>query len=115
MSYRRDGVRKVQPSDAETGVKYENGHLAKNDADAILKDKDIVQPVDPGAANPPPTFFGKIRKAALHGVTYDIHEVVEKDSHLTDLHARAEVFQPRLESSFSYLQAKTSYHPPSLS
>ena len=50
--------------------------------------------------------FGRAKKAALHGLTFDIHGVIEEDKDLAELHGRAEVFEPRIEMSFSYLQVQ---------
>ena len=58
-----------------------------------------------GAATPATVgYMGKIKKGLLHGVTYDIHAIVEEDDTLKELHGHAEVFEPRIEMSFSYLQ-----------
>lgn len=78
--------------------------MAKDGQDAMAKDADLIEPVKPGATVAPVTLFGKVKKAALHGVTFDIHEVIEEDKQLHEMHNRAEVFEPRIEMSFSYLQ-----------
>ena len=52
------------------------------------------------------TLYGKVKRGLLHGVTYDIHKVIEEDDSLRELHGHAEVFEPRIEMSFSYLQVK---------
>ena len=44
------------------------------------------------------------QKAAMHGMEVDIHAVVDKDPIVTAIHANAEVFDPRAEAVFSYLQ-----------
>ena len=38
-----------------------------------------VEPYQDGASGRGPTMFGKFKKAALHGVTFNIHEVVETE------------------------------------
>ena len=45
-----------------------------------------------------------IREAALHGVEVDIHDCVQDDPIVAEIHAHAEVFDPRAEAVFSYLQ-----------
>nr|AQM55173.1 sodium/phosphate symporter PTB [Coleochaete nitellarum] len=49
-------------------------------------------------------FVQKAKKAALHGVDYDIHEIVEEDPVVAAIHKNAEVFDIRAEYAFSYLQ-----------
>ena len=44
-------------------------------------------------------------KIATHGTSVDIHEVVQTDQHISDIHASAEVFPPAVEYAFRYLQA----------
>lgn len=46
----------------------------------------------------------KSKKWALHGLTVDIHKVVEDDPMVASLHAHAELFDPKAEQAFSYLQ-----------
>lgn len=65
-------------------------------------------------AAPKAGMFGKMKKAALHGLTFDIHAVVDEDEHLNTIHNHAEVFEPRIELSFSYLQVRTPSLPPLL-
>ena len=104
----RDGNRRVLPADAENAnvPPSVKANIAHSDSEAAMKNADLVEPVKPGAAAAPPTLFGKMKKAALHGVTFDIHEVIEEDKQLSEMHSRAEVFQPRIEMSFSYLQVR---------
>eukprot|EP00245_Coleochaete_scutata_P015149 TRINITY_DN663_c0_g1_i1.p1 TRINITY_DN663_c0_g1~~TRINITY_DN663_c0_g1_i1.p1 ORF type:complete len:648 (-),score=96.18 TRINITY_DN663_c0_g1_i1:684-2627(-) len=49
-------------------------------------------------------FFQRVKKAALHGVDYDIHEIIEEDPVVAAIHKNAEVFDVRAEYAFSYLQ-----------
>jgi len=49
-------------------------------------------------------FLQAAKKAALHGVTADIHEIVETDEVVAAIHANAEVFDPKAEAVFSYMQ-----------
>lgn len=41
---------------------------------------------------------------ATHGLNVDIHKVVKTDAVINAIHERAEVFEPRVEYAFSYLQ-----------
>lgn len=43
-------------------------------------------------------------KGATHGLNVDIHKVVKTDAVVNAIHERAEVFEPRVEYAFSYLQ-----------
>ncbi|KAG0608617.1 hypothetical protein M758_8G119600 [Ceratodon purpureus] len=43
-------------------------------------------------------------KGATHGLNVDIHKVVKTDAKVNAIHERAEVFEPRVEYAFSYLQ-----------
>ena len=45
-----------------------------------------------------------IQRAAMHGVNVDIHAVVEEDPIVGAIHANAEVFDPKAEQVFAYLQ-----------
>ena len=45
-----------------------------------------------------------IQHAAMHGMEVDIHAVVDEDPLVAAIHANAEVFDPRAEAVFSYLQ-----------
>lgn len=40
----------------------------------------------------------------MHGVTVDIHDIVDKDETVGHIHASAEVFDPKAEAIFAYLQ-----------
>ena len=37
------------------------------------------------------SYFQKAKKAALHGLVYDIHAVIEDDDHLKDMHDHGEL------------------------
>jgi sodium-dependent phosphate transporter len=43
-------------------------------------------------------------KGATHGLNVDIHKIVKTDATVNAIHERAEVFEPRVEYAFSYLQ-----------
>lgn len=48
--------------------------------------------------------MSSIKKAAMHGMEVDIHEYVADDPIVAAIHANAEVFDPKAEYAFSYLQ-----------
>ncbi|KAG2440881.1 hypothetical protein HXX76_003735 [Chlamydomonas incerta] len=45
-----------------------------------------------------------LKRAAMHGMEVDVHEVVEEDPIVAAIHKNAEVFDPKAEYAFSYLQ-----------
>lgn len=47
---------------------------------------------------------GKVLRLLTYGTKVDIHEVVEEDPIIAAIHANAEVFSPKVEFAFSYLQ-----------
>jgi len=46
----------------------------------------------------------KAYRALMHGMDVDIHETIEDDPIVAKIHAKAEVFSPKVEFVFSYLQ-----------
>ncbi|KAK9823293.1 hypothetical protein WJX72_001659 [[Myrmecia] bisecta] len=50
------------------------------------------------------TYMQRAKSAALHGTSVDIHDVVSTDAEIGAIHANAEIFEARVEYSFSYLQ-----------
>ncbi|BBN07151.1 solute carrier family 20 (sodium-dependent phosphate transporter) [Marchantia polymorpha subsp. ruderalis] len=52
----------------------------------------------------PQSFGSKIWKIISHGWTQDIHNVVNTNQTVGDIHKHAEVFEPRVEYAFMYLQ-----------
>lgn len=46
----------------------------------------------------------KGKSMALHGFTVDVHAIVEEDPIVAAMHSSAEVFDPKAEHAFSYLQ-----------
>ncbi|CAL8461919.1 g1450 [Coccomyxa elongata] len=65
----------------------------------------------PGAAAVPTvvehkelTCAQKASKAAMHGINVDIHHHLTHDDHLKAIHDRAEIFEPKVEYTFKYLQ-----------
>lgn len=101
--YNRDGNRRITPAQKEQDLenvdpKLQSEALAEAKlAPEHMKVTGAVTPANVG-------FMGKVKKGLLHGVTYDIHAIVEEDNTLKELHGHAEVFEPRIEMSFSYLQ-----------
>jgi phosphate/sulfate permease len=49
-------------------------------------------------------YYVKVKTQLAKGTNYDIHAVVETDTLVHAMHARAEKFDPRVEVVFSYLQ-----------
>jgi sodium-dependent phosphate transporter len=45
-----------------------------------------------------------LQRAAMHGLEVDIHKIVDEDPIVAAIHANAEVFDPKAESVFAYLQ-----------
>lgn len=75
------------------------------------------------AANPPPKddaeagkiedetpktgmsgLFDRVKKHMIYSLTVDVHEDVEKDEQVAAMHAGAEVFDPKAENIYKYLQ-----------
>ncbi|KAG2490083.1 hypothetical protein HYH03_011389 [Edaphochlamys debaryana] len=48
--------------------------------------------------------FTSLKRAAMHGLEVDVHQVVEEDPIVAAIHQNAEVFDPKAEYAFSYLQ-----------
>jgi len=48
----------------------------------------------------------RAKSAAMHGMTVDVHDATKNDQRTADIHANAEIFQPRVEYAFSYLQVR---------
>ncbi|KAG2441714.1 hypothetical protein HXX76_003330 [Chlamydomonas incerta] len=48
--------------------------------------------------------FNSLKRAATHGLRQDIHEKVETNKDIHDMHAAAEVFSPETEQVYKYLQ-----------
>lgn len=46
----------------------------------------------------------KASKMAMHGMNVDIHHRLVRDEHLRAIHDRAEIFEPKVEYTFKYLQ-----------
>ncbi|GLI65531.1 hypothetical protein VaNZ11_009086 [Volvox africanus] len=48
--------------------------------------------------------MSSLKRAAMHGMEVDIHQIVEEDPIVAAIHENAEVFDPKAEYAFSYLQ-----------
>jgi sodium-dependent phosphate transporter len=79
-----------------------NKDLETNSSGSDMPDPKLA--VDGSVAEEKLSIYGRTKKALLHGLVYDIHAVIEEDDHLKTMHDHAEVFEPRIEMSFSYLQ-----------
>lgn len=103
-------VHQARQRDLES--KGANPKLADSDSggsSSSLPDPKLALPQEDPVPEPQTgkrTFLGRVKKAALHGVTYDIHAVIEEDEQLGNMHGKAEVFEPRIELSFAYLQVR---------
>lgn len=49
-------------------------------------------------------WLGTAKRAMLHGVTVDIHEIIQTDEIVGKIHGSAEVFDVKAEAIFAYLQ-----------
>jgi hypothetical protein len=52
----------------------------------------------------PTDFIGKVTYALTYGTSVDIHQAVEEDEMVAAIHQNAEVFDPKAEQAFAYLQ-----------
>ncbi|GBF97831.1 sodium phosphate symporter [Raphidocelis subcapitata] len=105
--------RKTQSGEAAAAERIENGsksvdgskHAVEEEAGFQQRISNRLKPkhVDPedrswGA------FFTRGRNAALAGVSTDIHQAVEEDAHLAEMHDASEKFEPATEGVFKWLQ-----------
>lgn len=74
-------------ADLESGSKA----AATNGSEPIVEHKEL-------------TWAQKAGKAAMHGMNVDIHHRLTHDDHLKAIHDRAEIFEPKVEYTFKYLQ-----------
>lgn len=51
-----------------------------------------------------PSLMQKTKDFLFNGVEQNIHEIIDTDNTLSSIHASAEVFDPRIENVFQYLQ-----------
>ncbi len=47
-----------------------------------------------------------VRNATMRGLEQDVHKIVEEDPIVAAIHKNAEVFDPKTEYAFSYLQVR---------
>lgn len=50
------------------------------------------------------SFFDKTKKLLMNGVEQDIHKVIDTDPLVSSIHENAELFDPKVEGVFKYLQ-----------
>lgn len=79
------------------------GDIELHPVDAHLADPEHAQAAAAADAAPV-SWYQRAKKAATHGLDVDIHKVVKTDAAIHDIHENAEVFEPRVEYAFSYLQ-----------
>lgn len=67
---------------------------------------DAIDTLEPGQVVPAKrdAWHQRAWQGATHGVNVDIHKVVKTNAAVNAIHERAEVFEPRVEYAFSYLQ-----------
>ncbi|PNH03788.1 Phosphate-repressible phosphate permease [Tetrabaena socialis] len=94
-------------------LKYRADRKFKEDEELKSKDEEgaankVEEKEDEEAAPENSSKFMKamssMRKAAMHGLEVDIHAVVEEDPIVAAIHKNAEVFDPKTEYAFQYLQ-----------
>jgi hypothetical protein len=54
----------------------------------------------------PEGIIGKMTYALTYGTSVDVHQVVEEDEMVAAIHENAEVFDPKAEQAFAYLQVR---------
>ena len=77
----------VPENDIENGTKVP----ANGTAPTVVEHKEL-------------TWAQKASKAAMHGMNVDIHHRLTHDDRLKAIHDRAEIFEPKVEYTFKYLQ-----------
>ncbi|KAJ9518999.1 hypothetical protein QJQ45_026327 [Haematococcus lacustris] len=93
--FNEDGSEKV--TDAEKGA----AKKAEQEAEVAME---VVDPNEPKWKTSLKRGLRSTWKAINHGTSVDIHEVVEEDELVAALHRNAEVFDPKVEYAFQYLQ-----------
>ncbi|KAJ9532650.1 hypothetical protein QJQ45_010711 [Haematococcus lacustris] len=92
---------------SEEGKAVEAAADAEKGAEKAAKQAEVAMVVDPNEPKWKTSLRNTYRKAveaATHGTSVDIHEIVEEDELVGALHANAEVFDPKVEYAFQYLQ-----------
>ena len=64
----------------------------------------MIQEVEAPPVSTKSSIFDKTKQLLLNGVEQDIHKVVEEDPLVASIHANAELFDPKVEGVFKYLQ-----------
>lgn len=95
------------------GTRVEDGEVAAKGTE--LQGAGEVAAIDTlelGPGNEPlkAAWHQRAWKGATHGLNVDIHSVVKTDATVNAIHERAEVFEPRVEYAFSYLQVNPGPH-----
>ena len=81
--------------------------IEKGPGESNLKgeaEHDAIDAVELGSGIKKQAWHQKAWAGATHGLNVDIHKVVKTDATINAIHERAEVFEPRVEYAFSYLQ-----------
>jgi len=63
-----------------------------------------IQEIEAPPISTSSSIFQKTKQLLLNGVEYDVHKVIEEDPLVASIHANAELFDPKVESVFKYLQ-----------
>lgn len=77
---------------------------AKNPAKTLESDLENADKEPRVEEHKPQSWISKAGKLAMHGMNVDIHHRLTRDDRLRELHERAEIFSPRVEYTFKYLQ-----------
>jgi len=83
------------------GIPLLKRHIEKQEltaAEASMTIEEVEQQSDK------PSLMQKTKELLFNGMEQDIHEIVEKDAVISTIHSSAEVFDPRTENVFQYLQ-----------
>lgn len=78
----------------EDGGEIEGGREGGEEGREIKTEKEIGKK----------DWMGMAKRAMLHGVTVDIHEIIQTDETVGRIHGSAEVFDVKAEAIFAYLQ-----------
>lgn len=78
----------------------EEANAADSKDTAVNMPKDAE--IDP--EEPPKGILAKMQYAVSYGTSVDIHQAVEEDDMVAAIHENAEVFDPKAEQAFAYLQ-----------
>jgi phosphate/sulfate permease len=66
----------------------------------------IPKALPTGPGERPNDIIGKMAYALSYGTSVDVHSVVEEDEMVAAIHQNAEVFDPKAEQAFAYLQVR---------